>query len=139
MNSGQRHQSNLAGPAFTKGGVELCGCVLRLKRDDSFAISATPDGVEIALSAAAVAEVRAALKGPAPFREYHSVAEEAERLKLSEKTIRNLLKEKHAPHFVIGSDIRIDPVAMDEWIETKYTLGKTRQKTSTSLQFSSHC
>ncbi len=88
-----------------------------------FAISFTPDAVEIALSAEAVAEIRASLKGPAPFRDYHTVAEEAERIDLSEKTVRNLLKEKRAPHYVIGSDIRIDPVAMDKWLDGKYAMG----------------
>lgn len=123
MNSGQRHQTNPASPAVAHGGAKLCGAVLRIPRDDSFAISFTSDTVEIALSAEAVAEIRASLKGPAPFRNYHTVAEEAERIDLSEKTVRNLLKDKRAPHYVIGSDIRIDPVAMDKWLDGKYAVG----------------
>jgi hypothetical protein len=127
MNS-ERHQSNPASPS-ANGGVALHGAVLRIKRDESLALSITPDVVEIALSAETVGEIRASLKGPAPFRNYHSVAEEANRLGLCEKTIRNFLKEKRAPHFVIGSDLRIDPVAMDEWLDTNYAVGNTNPPT----------
>lgn len=125
MNS-ERHQSNSANSA-SHSGAELRGTVLRIKRDESFAISSTPDAVEIALSAEAVAEIRASLKGPAPFRDYHTVAEEAERIGLSEKTIRNILKEKRVPHYVIGSDIRIDPVRMDQWLDAKCLVGPKQE------------
>lgn len=130
MNSGQRHPTNPASPAVAHGGAELRGAVLRISRDESFAISFTPEAVEIALSAEAVAEIRASLKNPVRFRDYHTVAQEAERIDLSEKTIRNLLKEKRAPHYVIGSDIRIDPVAMDKWLDGKYAVATSIQTPS---------
>jgi excisionase family DNA binding protein len=130
MNSGKRHQSNPANPVASNGNAELRGAVLRIPRDSSFAISNTPEAVEIALSVEAIAEIRASLTRPAPFRDYHTVAEEAERIGLSEKTVRNLLKEKRAPHYVIGSDIRIDPVALDEWMDQNCAVGKRRMNMS---------
>jgi len=133
MNSGQRHQPNTAGPALTNGVAELCGAVLRLKPGDQYAITTTPDGgLEIVLSATTVAELRASLKGPAPFRKYNTVGEEAKRHKFCEKTFRYFLKEKHAPHYSIGSDTRIDPVAMDEWMDKNCAIGGNTQKTSSS-------
>ncbi len=111
-----------------KGGADLHGAVLRIPRDSSFGMCITADAVEIALSANAVAEIRASLKGPAPFRKYHTVTEEAQRIGLSEKTLRNLLKERGAPHYVIGSDIRIDPVAMDQWMERTCWICKANPK-----------
>ena len=92
MNS-DRRPSNSA-------SAELCGAALRIPRDGAFALSLTSETLEIALSADGVAEIAASLKCPPPFRDYHTVAEEAERMGLSEKTVRNLLKEKHAPHYV---------------------------------------
>lgn len=124
----ERHQPNPAKPT-SPGGAELHGAVLRIPRDGALALSVTPEGVEIALSAKTVAELSSMLQGKAPFRNYHTVSEEAERIGLSEKTVRNLLKEKHAPHFVIGSDIRIDPIAMDEWMNTACAAGKPNPST----------
>ncbi len=129
MNSGSRKQSDSQNAAVSNGGAELRGAVLRISRDDMFALALNQGDVEIALSASAVAEIRSALKAPPKFRDYHTVAEEAKRLKLSEKTLRTLLKEKHAPHYVIESDIRIDPAAMDAWMDAHYASAKDpRQK-----------
>jgi excisionase family DNA binding protein len=98
-----------------------CG-VLRISLANSVGIVVTKDAIEIALSAGLALEVQAALKDIRPFKKYNTVAEEADRLKLSQKTLRNLLKVKKAPHFVIGSDIRIDPVAMDQWLESRCSI-----------------
>jgi len=122
-------QPRPAGPA-AHDGADLRGASLRIPRDASFGICVTADGVEIALSANSVAEIRASLSGPPPFREYHTVAEEAERFGLSEKTVRSFLKERGAPHYVIGSDIRIDPVAMDEWMDKNCSIRKSHLKCS---------
>jgi hypothetical protein len=123
MESRTSQQSSATIPAVSNGGANLRGAVLRIPRDDSFAISLTPDAVEIALSATAIAEIRASLTTPPRFRDYHTVAQEADRIDLSEKTIMNLLKDRHAPHFAIGSDIRLDPVAFDKWLEKNYAVG----------------
>ena len=106
MNSERQHSK--PGKATMQGGADLHGAVLRIPRDSSFGMHVSADAVEIALSAEAVADIRTSLKGPAPVREYHTVSEEAGRIGLSEKTLRNLLKERGAPHYVIGSDIRIE-------------------------------
>ncbi|MCX6971018.1 MAG: helix-turn-helix domain-containing protein [Verrucomicrobia bacterium] len=130
MKSGTSQQSSATIPAVSNGGADLRGAVLRIPRDGAFAISFTPAAVEIGISAEAVAEIRASLKGPTPFREYHTVAEEAERIDLSEKTVRKLLKEKRAPHYVIGSDIRIDSVSLAQWLDRKYAVGNPNPNAS---------
>ena len=132
MESRTSQQTSAANPAVSNGGADLRGAVLRIKRDDVFAMAFTKDEVEIALSAAAVAEIRSSLTTPPRFKDYHTVAEEAGRIDLSEKTLRMLLKERHAPHYVIGSDIRIDPVALDEWMDANYGVGKVFQNSSTN-------
>jgi excisionase family DNA binding protein len=130
MKSGTSQQSSASIPAVSNGGADLRGAVLRMKRDDAFAMAFTKDEVEIALSAAAVAEIRASLTTPPRFRDYRTVAQEAGRIALSEKTLRMLLKERHAPHYVLGSDIRIDPVALDEWLDANYHVGNVPMNSS---------
>lgn len=59
MESLTSQQTSAKIPAVSSGGADLRGAVLRIPRDGSFAISFTPDAVEIAISAEAVAEIRA--------------------------------------------------------------------------------
>jgi len=120
MKSSHLEHPSAAVSAARNGGGDLRGAVLRIKRQDMFAISFSEDEAEIALSTAAVAEIGATLKTSPRYRNYHTVAEEAKRLQISEKTLRMLLKQRRAPHYVLGSDIRIDPEAIDAWMDSNY-------------------
>jgi excisionase family DNA binding protein len=45
-----------------------------------------------------------------------TVSETAERLRVSEKTVRRLIERRELPAFRVGGSIRLDAGELDQWI-----------------------